>query len=455
MMKRYFNVFMVCLALVCCSGGKHSGIVIDPPKPDNGNGNSSGNEGGQEQGGNTGLVDNDAMKRTMEMGLGWNLGNNLDAYEDDPDDKDYLVPSETIWGNPKVKQVALEKVHAAGFKTIRIPVTWLAKIGPAPDYKIDEAWMARVTEVVGYARNAGFDNIIVDTHHDEDHDDGHWQDLKNASKDAALNEQIKKEITAVWTQIANNFKDCGEWLMFEGFNELNDGEWGESASFKANPRTQCDVLNEWLQTFVDAVRATGGNNATRWLGVSTYCANPKYAKYLVLPNDPAGKLMISVHFYDPSSYTLGTTGADGKDYLPHSDWGHTGAADRKYKRYDEDYVRETFGMLYDTYIANNIPVYIGEIGCSRRDKNDKRSWDFSLYYLEYVAKAARTYGLTAILWDCGGKGVPGPEHHYYFRHDTGEYYPDAKEAIDALIKGWFSDDPNYTLQTVYDNAPVY
>ena len=199
----------------------------------------------------------------------------------------------------------------------------------------------------------------------------------------------------------------------------------------------------------------GGNNATRWLGVSTYCANPAYIKYLQLPEDPAGKLMISVHFYDPSSYTLGRTGDDGKDYLPYSDWGHTGAEGYKYRKYDEDHVQEVFGMLYNDYIAHNIPVYIGEIGCSRRDKQDARSWAFSLYYLEYVAKAARTYCLPAVLWDCGGKGVPGPEHHYYFRHDTGEYYPDAKEAVDAVLKGWLTEDPAYTLQSVYDSAPVF
>ncbi len=92
---------------------------------------------------------------------------------------------------------------------------------------------------------------------------------------------------------------------------------------------------------------------------------------------------------------------NGKDYLPYSDWGHTGAAGR------------------------------------------------------YVAKAARTYCLPAILWDCGGRGVPGPEHHYYFRHDTGEYYPDAKEAVDVLIKGWCTENASYTLQSVYDSAPRF
>lgn len=430
-----------CWLLPACSQGP--GFTVEPPVP-----------GGEDN--PSGPIENDATRRTLQMGLGWNLGNNLDAYEEDPDDKDYLMPSETVWGNPKVTQRALTRVREAGFKTIRIPVTWLAKIGPAPDYRIDAQWMARVAEVVGYARDAGFQHVIVDTHHDEDHDDNHWQSLKQASKDPALNAQIKEEIKAVWTQIAQNFRDCGDWLMFEGFNELNDGGWGHSAEFKANPTIQCNILNEWLQVFVDAVRATGGNNATRWLGCAPYCANPAFIKYLVLPQDPAGKLMVSVHFYDPSDYTLGKEGPGGVDYLPYSDWGHTGEAGRKHAGYDEAYVQEIFGMLYQDYIAKNIPVYIGEIGCSRRDKqNDPRGWAFSLYYMEYVAKAARTYCLPAILWDCGGRGVPGPEHHYYFRHDTGEYYPDAKEAIDVLLRGWYNEDPGYTLQSVYDSAPRF
>ena len=459
-MKKIFPLLYgtacVLISLICCTPANGNGVPAPPPPSGNEGGGETPSGGGQGGPETPGTLDNDAVKRTMQMGLGWNLGNNLDAYEEDPKDKNYLMPSETVWGNPKVTQQAITKVKEAGFTTIRIPVTWLAKIGPAPDYKIDAAWMARVTEVVGYARNAGFENVIVDTHHDEDHDDNHWQSLKKASKDAAVNSQIKEEITAVWTQIANNFKDCGDWLMFEGFNELNDGGWGHSAEFKANPRLQCNILNEWLQVFVDAVRATGGNNSTRWLGCATYCANPTYAKYLVLPKDPANRLMVSVHYYDPSDFTLGKEGADGKDYLPYSDWGHTGAAGLKHAKYDEDYVQEIFGMLYENYIAKNIPVYIGEIGCSRRDKkNDPRGWAFSLYYMEYVAKAARTYCLPAVLWDCGGKGVPGPEHHYFFRHDTGEYYPDAKEAIDAVLRGWFNDDPSYTLQSVYDSAPKF
>jgi len=453
-MKRLLPfTLLLCTTLIGCAQD-HETVVPGPPDPDQTE--QPGTDPGTDPGADPGALDNIATQRTMKMGMGWNLGNQLDAYEEDPNDKDYLVPSETVWGNPKVTAVALQKVRDAGFTTIRIPVTWLAKIGPAPEYKIDAAWMARVTEVAGYARDAGFGTIIIDTHHDEDHDDNHWQDLKNAAKDPALNAQIKEEIAAVWGQIAENFKDWdADLLMFEGFNELNDGGWGHSAEFKANPRKQCDIINEWCQVFVDAVRATGGQNATRWLSVPTYCANPTFIQYLVLPSDPAGKIMISVHYYDPSDYTLGKEGSDGKDYLPYTDWGHTGVPGYKHKKYDEDYVQEIFGMLRDNYIAKGIPVYIGEIGCSRRAKSDARAWAFSLYYMEYIAKAARTYLLPAVLWDCGGRGVPGPEHHYYFRHDTGEYYTDAKEAVDAVLRGWFCDDPAYTLQSVYDSAPVF
>ncbi|MBO4340754.1 MAG: cellulase family glycosylhydrolase [Bacteroidales bacterium] len=245
-----------------CAPANGINILLPPPAPDDGGSQSQDQDDDPVQPGST---DNDAVKRTMQMGLGWNLGNNLDAYEEDPDDKDYLMPSETIWGNPKVTQQAITKVREAGFTTIRIPVTWLAKIGPAPDYKIDAAWMARVTEVVGYAYTAGFQNIIVDTHHDEDHDDNHWQDLKNASVNSTLNQEIIKEIKAVWGQIAANFKDFDQRLMFEGFNELNDGEWGESAAFKANPSLQCNIINQWQQVFVDTVRESGGYNQTRWL----------------------------------------------------------------------------------------------------------------------------------------------------------------------------------------------
>ena len=387
-----------------------------------------------------------------KLGLGWNMGNQFDGYYNGSwaGDKDGY-PEETVWlpdESSKATQDTFFGVKNAGFSSVRIPVSWLRMIGPAPAYKIDESWINRVYEVVEYARNAGL-YVIINTHHDENHgveNDYQWLDIKKASEDPAVNARIKEKIKAVWTQIAERFKDCDDWLIMEGFNELNDGGWGWSAEFRADPTRQCNILNEWNQVFVDAVRATGGKNATRWLGVPTYAANPEYEKYLTMPSDPAGRTMLAVHFYDPSEYTIGE-----KQW---SDWGHTGAAGKKDPNGNEDHVRAVFGNLNAKYVAKNIPVYLGEFGCSMRCKSDIRAWSFYLYYLEYVVKAARTYGLPAFLWDNGNEGS-GREKHGYIHHGTGNYVGSSKEPVDVMVKAMTSEDPSYTLQSVYDNAPKF
>ena len=322
-------------------------------------------------------------------------------------------------------------------------------IGPAPGYEINEAWINRIYEVVGYAHNAGL-KVIINTHHDENRGVNNayqWLDIKNAANNAELNTQIKEKIKGAWTNIANKFKDCGDdWLMMESFNELNDGGWGWSEDFRKNPTKQANILNEWNQVFVDAVRATGGNNATRWLGVPSYCANPDFTKYMTIPNDPAKKLAVSVHFYDPSDYTIGDS--------QYSDWGHTGAAGKKASGGDEDHVQEVFGKLYNTYVANGIPVYVGEFGCSMRSKSDTRAWAFYKYYMEYVVKAAKTYSLPCFLWDNNGEGA-GKEKHGYIHHGNGNYIGNSKEVIDVMKKAWFTESEGYTLQTVYNSAPKF
>ena len=395
-------------------------------------------------------TDNEAWKMAQRLGLGWNLGNQFDGYYNGSwaGEKEGF-PDEGVWqpdGAKLATQATFDGVKAAGFTSVRIPVSWLRMIGPAPDYKIDETWMNRVYEVAGFAHNAGL-NVIVNTHHDENHgvaNDYQWLDIKNAANNAALNTQIKAEIKAVWTQIAEKFKDCDDWLILESFNELNDGGWGWSDAFRANPTRQCDILNEWNQVFVDAVRATGGKNATRWLGVPTYAANPEYEKYFTMPDDPAGKTMLAVHFYDPSDYTIGEA--------QYSDWGHTGAADKKASYGDEDHVRSVFGNLCTQYVEKNVPVYLGEFGCSMRAQSDTRAWKFFLYYLEYVVKAAKTYGLPCFLWDNGAMGS-GQEQHGYINHGTGSYIGNSKVPINVMKKAWFTEADGYTLETVYDSAP--
>ena len=396
--------------------------------------------------------DNDAWAMAAKLGLGWNMGNQFDGYFNGSwagEKEGY--PDEGVWqpdGAKAATQATFDGVKQAGFTSVRIPVSWLKMIGPAPEYKIDETWLNRVYEVVGFAHNAGL-NVIVNTHHDENHgvnNDYQWLDIKNAANNAALNAQIKEKIHAVWTQIATKFKDCGDWLILESFNELNDGEWGWSEAFRNNPTKQCNILNEWNQVFVDAVRATGGENATRWLGVPTYAANPEYEKYFTMPSDPAGRMMLAVHYYDPSDYTILEA--------QYSDWGHTGAADKKASYGDEDHVRAVFGNLCTKYVDKNVPVYLGEFGCSMRAKSDTRAWRFYLYYMEYVVKAAKTYGLPCYLWDNGAMGS-GQEQHGYINHGNGAYIGNSKEVIDLMVKAWFTEAAGYTLDTVYQSAPIF
>ena len=367
------------------------------------------------------------------MGPGWNMGNHMDAISGG-------VSGETVWGNPKCTQATMDGVKAAGFKAVRICTTWEGHIGSAPAYRIEDKWLDRVAEIVGYAEKAGL-VAIVNTHHDE----SYWQDINKCYNNAANHEKVKDEVFAVWTQIAERFKDKGEWLVFESFNEIQDGGWGWSDAFRKNPDAQYKVLNEWNQTFVDAVRATGGQNATRWLGIPGYAANPGFTiTGLVLPKDytSANRLLVAVHDYDPYDYTL-------KDPLVRQ-WGHTAAADKRLSGDNEKAVVDVFDNLKAAYLDKDIPVYLGEMGCSRHAKDDL---PYQRYYMEYFCKAAADHLLPMYLWDNGAKGT-GSETHAYIDHGTGRFVDEeAQTLVGLMVKAVTTKGPAYTLQSVYDAAP--
>lgn len=376
----------------------------------------------------------EAVKFAQSMGMGWNLGNQMDAYNNN-------VASETAWGNGKATQALFDRLASAGIQTVRIPVTWLGHFGEAPDYTIDSAWLNRVAELVNYAEKAGL-KAIINIHHDGA-DGKHWLDIKGAANDPAINERVKAQLKAMWTQIASKFSDKGEFLIFESLNEIHDGGWGWGDNRKDGGK-QYRTLNDWNQTFVDAVRATGGNNSRRYLAVPSYCTNPDLALTgsFVLPSDPTpGRLMVSVHYYAPTEFSL-------EDKF--SEWGHTGAAGKKATYGDEDAIKDTFSKLRDRFVSKGIPVYIGETGCVHRSSD--RAEKFRKYYLEYVCKAAREYGMPAIYWDNGSRDA-GRECSGLLDHATGNYLNNGKEIIDLMVKAATSDDPAYTLSTVYNSAP--
>lgn len=365
------------------------------------------------------------------FGIGWNLGNHFDGFNNG-------VAGETAWGNPKATQATFIKVKEAGFTTVRIPVTWLGKVGAAPDYKIDEAWLNRVAEVVGYAEAAGL-KAIINIHHDGS-ESKYWLDIINAAKDAEVHQRILAQTTAMWTQIAEKFKDKGDFLVFEAFNEVHDGKWGWGTN-KTDGGKQYKCLNEWNQAFVDAVRAVGGKNADRILGVPAYCTNVDIAiESFVMPKDSAkDRLMLSVHCYDPSEYTL---------TAKYSEWGHTAESSKKASGDNEAALKKVFEKIQKNFLAKGIPVYMGEFGCVNRAS--ERDQKFQQYYLAYYAKLAKTYGVPVILWDNGAKGA-GNERHAFIDHATGEYCsPEAKAAVEAMLDSYTNQ---LTLDQVYKNAP--
>ena len=373
-----------------------------------------------------------AWQMLEKFGLGWNLGNQMDAQNNG-------VAAETAWGNPKATQATFNKAKAAGFATIRIPVTWMGHIGEAPEYKIEEAWLNRVAELVGYAENAGL-NAIINMHHDGS-DSKYWLDIKTAALNAEKQAQILAQIEAMWTQIAEKFKDKGDFLVFEAFNEIHDGGWGWGAN-RNDGGKQYKCMNEWNQKFVDAVRATGGNNATRILGIPAYCTNVDIAiESFVMPTDAAeNRLMLSVHSYDPGDYAL---------TAKKSEWGHTADKSKKVSGDNELQIRTMFEKIYVNFIAKGIPVYMGEFGCVNRAT--AREQAFQQYYLKYFIKAAQTYGVPCFLWDNGADGA-GNERHAFIDHGTGEYCSaGAEAAVKAMISAFNSEE---TLEDIYDQAPA-
>lgn len=379
---------------------------------------------------------NTPQEVALSMGVGWNLGNQMDAFNKG-------VSAETAWGNPEATQSLFNALKAKGFSTVRIPVTWLGHYGEAPDFKIDEDWLNRVVELVTMAENAGL-NAIVNMHHDGANS-RHWLDIVGAAEDPAKNEAVKAQIAAMWSQIAEAMKDKGDFLMFEAFNEIHDGGWGWGAN-RTDGGKQYKALNEWNQTFVDAVRKTGGHNADRWLSVPSYVTNIDLAVNgsMVLPEDPAGKVMVSVHFYDPNDFALNSVVTD---------WGHTGDDSKKGAAIqDEDYMKGQFGKLKDFWIDKGIPVYIGETGPS--NQATERGKAFRNYYLEYMARAAREAGLAVIYWDNGAVGT-GTDKFGLFNHATGEVVNDSDDAIEALITGGTCNDSDYNLETVWESAPKF
>lgn len=352
---------------------------------------------------------------TIDLGMGWNMGNQMDAFRRD-------VAREGAWGNPRATRATFRGVREAGFTSVRIPITWMGHIGAAPDYTIQEQWLERVAELVGYAEQEGL-KVIINLHHDGA-DDDHWINIKRAVCDDAARAQIAAQIAAVWRQIAERFRDKGEFLMFESFNEIHDGDWGHGAN-RTDGGRQYAILNEWNQLFVDVVRLVGGENSTRYLGVPSYSANDECAiEGFVMPNDSVeDRLLLSIHYYYPHDYTL-----ENK----YDEWGYMSSTNSG-SHSDELQMDAFFSRIKEHFLDRGIMVYIGEFGCSRRRDASKEA--MRQYYLESFCRRAGYHSLPIFLWDNGVRRG-GRESHGYLDHATGKFIGNGELMVAAMAAAY-------------------
>lgn len=331
-----------------------------------------------------------ALEATRLMGNGINLGNTLEACDNNVGIKTNAPLSyETYWGQPKTTQAMIDGMKAAGFDTIRIPVAWMTNATHLyeGDYTIDADYMDRVEEVVRYARKAGMYVIV------NDHWDGGWYGMFG-SESAETRALAMEAYKGMWQQIAERFRDYSDYLIFESANEELGSRFDENSPLYCsdsvvtylNDDERYALTNEINQTFVDVVRTTGGNNATRFLLIAGYGTNIDQTcdDRFQMPKDTAdSKLMVSVHYYDPWSYCGASSAASATKWGTVSDYEYMDQQLAKMTKFTE----AGYGVVIGEY---------GALPCS--DGLKANTLAYHTAFLDVCTK----YDLTNCLWDCSG-----------------------------------------------------
>ena len=341
----------------------------------------------------------------METGLfdlvysitnGWNLGNTMEAWNSWDLNADIFGTGESMeeaWGNPKVTQELIDCVYAYGFRGIRIPCKWDAyymdiKDPASVDYKIHPNWFKRMREVVDYCMKYPDLKVFMNTHN------GDWDR-------ACMEDSVSKYepiLFKVWTQIAENFRDYDERLIFGTVNEP-----------AAETAEQCAVLCKYEQAAINAIRSTGGRNAHRV--IVAQAPNTNFELSLSMMKMPVDyipdRLAMEVHFYAPSTFCMLEDASWGyaayfwgNDYLQEP----VNGIDRN--SYDnEEYIDNLFPQMKAKFVDNGIPIIVGEYGASLKtfdsptlQRIHNESYE---YYHKYVVGNLKKYGMVPFLWDNG------------------------------------------------------
>jgi endoglucanase len=336
-----------------------------------------------------------AAQIVADMGAGWNLGNQLESTLDG-------TPNETAWGQPVITQALVDRVKAAGFKTIRIPVSYLRYIDSGPNYTINSAWLDRIQTVVNYAYNRGM-HVLINMHGDGYKNfAGSWL-ICDSSNQATIRDKYQK----AWQQIAQRFQNYDQRLILESMNENFDGQYGR-------PTQPCySNINAYNQIFVDTVRRAGGNNSSRWLLVPGWNTNIDYTAGdygFRLPTDqyrspsiPSGekRIMISVHYYAPWDFA-------GEENGRITQWGRGSTNPAKKSTWgQEDYLDSQLKLMRDVFVAKGYPVVVGEYGSIDKSSFDSSNNRYRADFARAVVATSKKYGAAAVYWDNGYNGQYG------------------------------------------------
>ncbi|MBQ8013895.1 MAG: glycoside hydrolase family 5 protein [Treponema sp.] len=354
-------------------------------------------------------VSAEAAEFISSLGFGWNLGNTFDACSySDRENKGN--ETETSWGMPVTTKEMIQAVRAQGFKTIRIPVSWHNHIKSQKNkvYTVDSSWIKRVKTVVDWSLEAGL-RVIINIHHDN---------LSEAQMNTCYgfcvtqnpNMKVlsKNYLNSVWSQVAKEFKNYDECLIFEVLNEprcVGTGyEWyGQGKNISDANKTICEYEKVCLQ----AIRAAGGKNESRYVMIPTYAANPDLTDNWSLPPDSAGRLIVSVHAYTPYEFCMNEDG------------------EKIFTKNHEANLAWLFQSLSEKFLSKGLAVIIGEMSASDKGNLGERiKWTDS-----YVSKA-KSAGIPLVLWDnmvTYPAGQKGERHGYFNRKNLTWFYPELVE----------------------------
>jgi len=344
-----------------------------------------------------------ASQAVQNMGIGWNLGNTLDANGQqvtDVNNASYWggqgIDSETYWGQPVTQSALFDMMRRAGFGAIRVPVTWYNHMDSEGNVKAE--WMERVHQVVDYVIDNGL-YCILNVHHDTGADGNSFKSWIKADKD--VYDAQKTRYNKLWQQIAEEFKDYDQHLLFEAYNEMLDGKssWCYATFSYPNQYDATyaarayEAINNYAQDFVNTVRATGSNNASRNLIVNTYAASNGYGTWsshlkepltqMKLPTDVIeNRLIFEVHSYPAIANSNGSN------------------------RSLQDIKNEVNGMistLKTNLVAKGAPVIFGEWGTSNVDSGAGKTdydvrRDLMKQFIQYFVEQTKANGMGTFYW---------------------------------------------------------